>query len=297
VTPGAPGAGTRAGPVAVLLPSAPTLGASPRVCLDCGTPLGGKYCTVCGQKDEPLKRGLGDLAREFLQHPLIDTKLWRSLVPLLLRPGALTEEYLAGRRTRYVRPLKLYLTISVVFFALLVVRTPADTVLVQFDETSPAKAVANTSPPERKPFPIRWLDERMERRTAGLDAAGRAALAKSMTLKILERIPRMVFVFLPLTAVLLKLFYWKRYFVEHLVFTLHLHSFSFAAGLVIFTYWVPVIVVFGVWSSVYTVLAFKRVYRDRWGKTLAKLTGVLIAYYVLFVVAMLVTSLSILLTA
>jgi hypothetical protein len=44
-------------------------------------------------------------------------KLWRTLALLTLRPGRLTLEYLAGRRARYIIPLRLYLTASFLFFA------------------------------------------------------------------------------------------------------------------------------------------------------------------------------------
>jgi hypothetical protein len=265
-----------------------------RVCLDCRAPLSGRYCYACGQKDEPLKRNLKDLALEFLQHPLIDTKLWRSLVPLLLRPGALTAEYLAGRRTRYVRPLKLYLTISVTFFALLALLVPQEK-YINFQSDSPtakasAPAVAPAGgqsvgvavKPSKLHLPTHWLDDRFQRNGEALDGPQGAALRATVSNRIAGFIPKLVFVLLPLAAVLFKLFWWKRYFVEHLVFSLHLHSFAFAAALVIFLHWTPVTVVVAAWGVVYVVLAFRRVYGQGWGKTLAKLLGVWLSYTVLY---------------
>jgi hypothetical protein len=262
---------------------------SVRTCLDCGTPLTGKFCAVCGQKDEPLRRGLPDLAVEFFQHPLIDTKLWKSLVPLLLRPGALTEEYLAGKRTRYVRPLKLYITISVVFFALFAWRVPPEALKVQ---ASPSADVKGNGPGH---LPIRWLDERFQRNTAELEGAMGNAARLNLAQRIIRDIPKMVFFFLPLTAVLFKLFWWKRYFVEHLVFTLHLHSFTFASGLLLFLNWAPVTGVFLLWSTVYSGLAFQRMYKDGWFMLLLKLTGVSVLYSILLAAAVLITTFSALL--
>lgn len=293
MTPAAPGVGIQGEPVALWASSATGVAPSPRVCLDCGAPLTGKFCTVCGQKDEPLERGLGDLAKEFLRHPLIDTKLWRSLVPLLLRPGLLTEEYLAGRRTRYVRPLKLYLTISVTFFALLAL-TVSPNKLVRVD-VSHDKPAADGTPPETLHLPIRWLDERFQRNTAGLDDPNNDAARSALSHRVTGAIPKAVFVLLPLSAVLLKLFWWRRYFVEHLVFTLHLHSFAFLAGMVSFLEWAPVSAVVGIWGCIYLGLAFKRVYRQGWGTTLAKLLGVGLSYSVLLAAAMTVTTMVVLL--
>ncbi len=270
---------------------------APRVCLDCGAVLGGKFCSACGQKEEPLKRSLKDLALEFFQHPLIDTKLWKSLLPLLLRPGALTLEYLAGRRTRYVRPLKLYLTVSVLFFALLALKAPAtETFKVQLSPSSTGGA-APTPEKDRLHLPIRWLDERLQRNTAALDDPNGAAARQALSQRIASLMPKVIFVLLPLSAVLFKFFWWRRYFVEHLVFTLHLHAFAFGAALLMLLPWEPLAGVYFVWSSIYSSLAFKRVYQDSWGVTVAKLLGVSLAYAMLVAATLLVAAFSALLAA
>jgi hypothetical protein len=302
MTPGAPGTSGRVepakvgGPPAVALPDVrPPVPAAARACLDCGAPLTGKFCAACGQKDEPLRRGLKDLALEFFQHPLVDTKLWRSLVPLLFRPGALTEEYLAGRRTRYVRPLKLYLTVSVTFFALLAVLKPEGALEVKMSENGSAKveqAIAN-APEPRQPSKIpwvRWFEERFKAKTEAMQGPQAEVTARALNTKLTGLLPKMIFVFLPIAAVLFKLFWWKRYFVEHLVFSLHLHAFTFTAGMLLYPGWKPVTGVFLVWSTIYSLLAFKRVYRDGWVKTLAKLTGLTFVYTVLLSVVFLVTA-------
>jgi hypothetical protein len=46
----------------------------------------------------------------------LDSRLWRTLVPLLIRPGELTKNYLEGQRARYMPPFRMYLVLSVVFF-------------------------------------------------------------------------------------------------------------------------------------------------------------------------------------
>ena len=52
--------------------------------------------------------------KHFLHHGLhelthFDSKIFRTVQALLFRPGLLTVEYLAGRRKRYVLPLRLFL--------------------------------------------------------------------------------------------------------------------------------------------------------------------------------------------
>jgi hypothetical protein len=99
-------------------PAAQTTSPDSERCLDCGAPVMGAYCQRCGQEHgppvEPLGRtfanGLADLGG-------VDGRIFRTLKPLFTRPGFLTEEYLVGRHTRYVQPLRLYLVASAIFFA------------------------------------------------------------------------------------------------------------------------------------------------------------------------------------
>ncbi|HEX3528505.1 MAG TPA: DUF3667 domain-containing protein [Thermoanaerobaculia bacterium] len=89
-------------------------------CRNCGEALVGKFCHHCGQEDLPLHPTLGQLASELLGELFsFDSRLLRTLRPLLTRPGALTRDYLAGRRIRFVSPLKTYLIAALIFFGLL----------------------------------------------------------------------------------------------------------------------------------------------------------------------------------
>jgi hypothetical protein len=60
------------------------------------------------------------MAAEALEDELtVDHRLPRTLRALFLRPGLLTLEYVNGRIVRYIRPFRLYLVSSVIFFLLL----------------------------------------------------------------------------------------------------------------------------------------------------------------------------------
>ena len=91
-------------------------------CLNCGRPTGetDNFCPNCGQENEdetvPLTPLVADALSEIVSW---DSKLARTLLPLLFRPGFLTNEFLAGRRVRYLSPLKMYLVISAIFFLVL----------------------------------------------------------------------------------------------------------------------------------------------------------------------------------
>jgi len=91
-------------------------GESP-VCLNCGTRLLGQYCGHCGQRSRSRLISIWQLLREAFGDLLeLDSRIWRTLIPLLVRPGRLTRDYLEGRRARYMPPFRTYLVLSVMFF-------------------------------------------------------------------------------------------------------------------------------------------------------------------------------------
>ncbi len=91
-------------------------GASPD-CLNCGTRLKGQYCGNCGQRSRSRLISLWELiADAFGDLFEIDSRLWQTLIPLMIRPGRLTHDYLQGRRARYMPPFRMYLVLSLLFF-------------------------------------------------------------------------------------------------------------------------------------------------------------------------------------
>jgi hypothetical protein len=78
------------------------------------------YCPNCGQKRIKKHETLRDLFRNFLgDYFAYDSKLAKSVRPLLFKPGYLSLEYLRGKRMRYIPPLRLYIFVSILFFILL----------------------------------------------------------------------------------------------------------------------------------------------------------------------------------
>ena len=91
----------------------------PRSCLNCGATLHGRFCAGCGQEDRPLdptvREVVGEVAREI---SAVDGRIIRSVRRLFLSPGYLTREHFEGRRAGWVSPVRLYLILSVVYFAI-----------------------------------------------------------------------------------------------------------------------------------------------------------------------------------
>lgn len=86
-------------------------------CPNCGTLLTGQYCANCGQRAQSRLISIWELTRDAFGDLFeLDSRLWKTLIPLAVRPGRLTREYLLGRRTRFMPPFRTYLVLSVVFF-------------------------------------------------------------------------------------------------------------------------------------------------------------------------------------
>jgi hypothetical protein len=86
-------------------------------CANCGAALAGAFCSRCGQKHWgehgwSLGHFLHELFHEFTH---VDSSILGTF-RMLLRPGELTAQYLAGRRVAFVNPIRLYLLTTAVFF-------------------------------------------------------------------------------------------------------------------------------------------------------------------------------------
>jgi hypothetical protein len=87
------------------------------ICENCHNNVTGSFCSQCGQSVESTLKYFWTVILHLLDDIFsFDSRASRTLIPLMLKPGFLTTEYIAGRRVHYVPPLRLYLFISIVFF-------------------------------------------------------------------------------------------------------------------------------------------------------------------------------------
>ena len=111
-------------------------------CLNCGTHMRGQYCGHCGQRGSNRLISLWELVRDAFGDIFeLDSRLWQTLVPLLIRPGLLTHDYLQGRRARYMPPFRMYLVLSLLFF-LVAFFNPRETFRIFYDPQDLAEAEA-----------------------------------------------------------------------------------------------------------------------------------------------------------
>jgi hypothetical protein len=86
-------------------------------CENCGAQLSGRYCAQCGQPAIDYRRSFRHVVVDVLDSFLNwDSKFFATIGLLIAKPWRLTNEFLAGKRMRYVHPLRLYLLASILFF-------------------------------------------------------------------------------------------------------------------------------------------------------------------------------------
>ena len=237
------------------------------------------------------------------EHFGLDSKVARTLIALVRWPGRLTNEFIRGRRVRYVPPLRLYLSLSVLFFLLNALTHRVSTAnskgmiedggIVRVDSTSGGRAVAHVTDSTKSGTTIstsdskflrdtlhsstagRWFKRRMGARIAELRANGTTA-TKQIGTEFQRELPDAIFLLVPMLALMLSVVYFgqRRYYAEHLVFALHFQAFVFAV-LIVAMLPIPFIDL-AVWIGgiAYAYLALRTVYAEGKGTTILKL-GVL----------------------
>ena len=313
-------------------------------CLNCNEELRGEYCYKCGQKGTEIDVPLGEVIQEFLRDELkIDARLGHTITPLLFKPGLLTADYIAGRRVRYVPPLRMYVFISLVMFFLLAIGSrhvdmeKIITAAEQEADSTRASATDSVSQalreagigdslitgalrryeiedpsltkdgegtqPANSGLSLHFSDstESQGDTTGFLHRFEKAAehgweKAKEDPGKVLEtaveKFGHIMFLLLPIFALLLKLLYIRRgrYFMQHLIFSLHFHAYVF--------FILSVILAINLWGGgflkqhadylfwlvpLYLMLAMKRFYRQDLGKTMVKFLLLSFNYGIIFV--------------
>lgn len=86
------------------------------LCANCGTELMGLYCYTCGQTADDHHRSFFHLVWEAIEGLFhFDGRLWRTLPPLMFRPGLLNRDLLERRIQRHVPPLRLFFVALLLF--------------------------------------------------------------------------------------------------------------------------------------------------------------------------------------
>jgi hypothetical protein len=255
-----------------------------------------------------------------------DSSLWRTLGPLLVRPGFLTQQFLAGRRVRYLPPVRLYLVLSFLFFLLVTIASPVTTRsapgiasaaldmesprLDTLDEHASDEMGNIDAAAERErildlcgastahlPGPD-WLRQPFFRACVRTDADQNRELGRAFV----HNLGRALFLLLPLLAALMVLLYRrpKRYYVDHMLLLAHNHAcvFLVMSGFIVAVHWIPAgrlanMVTFALilYLLIYLYSSMQRVYGESRARTLIKFSALSIGYCICVACAVLLTGL------
>lgn len=218
--------------------------APPEPCLNCDALVALEYCPACGQRRGDYRRSLGRLLGELLRETFeLDGRLGRTL-RALARPGRLTREFNAGRRRRYTSPVRLYLFVCVALFATASVTFRVHSLV---DPPDPDVGTTEIDIPEDDLAAMgSVLGGVLRDRLHELRTMPPAQRDKELFTGALEQGPLVMFFMLPIFAALLKLVYLGtgRLYVDHLVFSLHVHT-------VWFLLLIPAIAIPHDWAAVF----------------------------------------------
>jgi hypothetical protein len=257
-----------------------------RACANCDKPLTGEYCASCGQHAVDLNVPIRHFVAEFIRESFsLDSSLFRTLRSLLLKPGFLTQEYLAGRRARYVPPIRLYLVLSFSLFLLLAWTAPSGVearddgegtgfeaaggsirITLSADSAGEGEGGNDSLPPAGEEAGwSQFVSERLDEAVQNPDR---------FIQTFIDRLAQVIFLLLPAFALLLKMLYRKRLYVHHLVFSVYFHAFTFAVMIVTtlieLAGWEVVSNILMLAVPAYLLLGMKRFYRQTWPRTVVK---------------------------
>jgi hypothetical protein len=222
--------------------SAPVVAADAASCANCGRGPVIAYCAACGQRritahDLTFAEFMRDTVHEFTS---LDGRLWATLRALLMHPGLLAREYFAGRGSRYMKPLSLFVLLNLVFF---IIQPHTGLLTYSFNNyTNYDGDVAARLQDAANAVRIDRAVSREARRVArGLPA--QAAVVESPDVfrahfdDALQDLKKsMLLVSIPVFALAMLLLYATngRRYAEHLVFSVHVYAFFlFFAGVVV----------------------------------------------------------------
>ena len=199
---------------------------SKTVCKNCGKSFNSNfsYCPYCGQENREQPLRFNDFISEFLSANFnLDSKFILTLKTLIFKPALLTKEILNGKRTKYVTPVRLYLLISLIYFFVISFEQDSG-IVINSNDTQNSSTVLSTEisgSDTLTGFKKILYDKLMLLKSKQGEKEFLRLFKKSISVGM--------FIFIPLTAWVLYLFFRKRYhyYIPHLIFLIHLQTLIF----------------------------------------------------------------------
>lgn len=257
-------------------------------CLNCGSAVTLRYCSLCGQENIEPHDNFGSMVTHFLEDIFhFDSKFFATTKYLFTRPGFLSKEYSVGKRASYFHPIRMYLfTSALFFFVFFAFFAPGE---VKEDAKHSATKVeyqnlANQNS-DMQSGESNWMFESIRKKLTDVSSSDNSShLQLRLIDKFLHKLPYLLFISLPLYACYLSLIYgrFKSFFYsDHAVFLIHIYIFTFILllfmmGLLLLLPRIGVDIawfifsVLSVYAAAYVYLSMLRFYKQSRLKTLFK---------------------------
>lgn len=205
----------------------------------------------------------------------------------MFHPGRLTLNFLKGQRAAYVNPLRLYLTMSLIFFVL----HAMDHDKTAFKVDIPPSEIANV---ERQ-LELSAEDSMLLKAFTSLPGMKNVASRIQKHPDEFEHLfqagfPKAIFFLVPVFALLLQASYgFRRRYPQYLYFALHFHAAYFAL-LILGTLLKPI---WGnnsltiIWAAIYLGMAMKKVWGGSTRGAILRVGAIAVSYLFFFVIALL----------
>jgi hypothetical protein len=242
-----------------------------KICKNCNSELVGLYCSECGQKNTELL-SVKAIVKELTDNMFsFDSRFFITLKYLIIKPGFLTKEYWAGRRTTYLPPLRMYLVLSVFYFFLHSFMDEGISFMEAPNQNSNSGTFAFNT--DGVPQIFHFIVDNLNK---GIIVTDERQLGKDF---VVDYMPGAMFILMPFMGLLLLLVYKKKklFYSYHLITVLHFHCFVFFLNSV--EELIPIIEdIIPLFFFFYAVSMLKVIYQDSWVKTSMKFMMLLVTY-------------------
>jgi len=278
-------------------------------CLNCEESLSGEnFCPNCGQLNNERKPNVFELFFEMLSNLFaFDSKFYRSVGPLLFKPGSLSVAFIDGKRQQFMLPIRMFIVITILFLTVNSFSNRSDFIEINTTQNSSAASDSTSE--------IQSVDDIFERLIA------RDTLSVDEGLKKLNLKPTFInrlfyqqgqklihnglgnflnyffskfliygLLFIPFLAMLLKLFYLnlpRYYYIDHFIFAVHQQTVLMILALI--TLLLNTAVDDSDWAVLILLIAFvihflkalKTFYKEVWWLTIFKFILINIGFFVI----------------
>jgi hypothetical protein len=278
-------------------------------CLNCEESLSGEnFCPNCGQLNNERKPNVFELFFEMMSNLFaFDSKFYRSVGPLLFKPGSLSVAFIDGKRQQFMLPIRMFIVITILFLTVNSFSNRSDFIEINTTQNSSAASDSTSE--------IQSVDDIFERLIA------RDTLSVDEGLKKLNLKPTFInrlfyqqgqklihnglgnflnylfskfliygLLFIPFLAMLLKLFYLnlpRYYYIDHFIFAVHQQTVLMILALI--TLLLNTVVDDSDWAVLILLIAFvihflkalKTFYKEVWWLTIFKFILINIGFFVI----------------